>query len=90
MEVYQWLFRSDGFKVSRTGYFVFANAGKNRPKFDAKLEFVLTIIPYEGETGWIEPTLSEIRQVLDSDQLPASSTICEYCRYREMAERAVL
>jgi len=90
MEVYQWLFRSDGFKVSSTGYFVFANAAKNRPKFDAKLEFAMTIIPYEGDTGWIEPTLKKIREVLESSELPNTGEKCEYCRYRELAGKAVL
>ncbi|HBX64604.1 TPA: hypothetical protein DEG83_04140, partial [Candidatus Collierbacteria bacterium] len=39
MEVYQWIFRKLGFSVSDTGYFIFANAMKNLPKFDGKLEF---------------------------------------------------
>ena len=30
MEVYQWLFRRNGFKVSDTGYFVYANATRPR------------------------------------------------------------
>jgi ATP-dependent exoDNAse (exonuclease V) beta subunit len=30
MEVYQWLFRQNGFKVSNTGYFVYANASKDK------------------------------------------------------------
>ncbi len=39
MEIYQWIFRQMGFEVNETGYFVFANAGKNKPKFDGLLEF---------------------------------------------------
>ena len=84
MEVYQWLFRQNGFKVLKTGYFVFANAGKNRPKFDGKLEFEMTIIPYDGDDAWVEPTLLEIKKCLDADQIPAPGENCEYCRYREL------
>jgi len=49
MEVYQWIFKKMGFKVNDTGYFVYANAGKNRDKFDARLEFELQIISYKGD-----------------------------------------
>lgn len=84
MEVYQWLFKEDGFKVGKTGYFVFANAGKNREKFDGRLEFELTIIPYEGDGTWIEPSLMEMKQVLDSDKLPKAGESCEYCEYRKL------
>jgi len=58
MEVYQWIFKKSGFKVNDTGYFVFANAGKDRPKFDGKLEFELSVIAYKGKPiGWSRPSL---------------------------------
>lgn len=84
LEIYQWLFRQNGFKVSKTGYFVFANASKNRPKFDGKLEFEMTLVSYDGDDSWVEPTLFEIKKCLDSDQIPASGEGCEYCQYREL------
>jgi len=84
MEVYQWIFRKKGFKVAKTGYFVFANAGRNRPQFDGRLEFELTIIPYQGDDSWLEPTLSEIKKCLESEQIPAASQNCEYCEYRRL------
>lgn len=87
MEVYQWIFRKSGFKVSTTGYFVYANAGKNREKFDGKLEFTLSLLPYQGDDNWIEPTLGEIKRALDSDQVPAASASCEYCRWRKSQEK---
>lgn len=84
MEVYQWIFRQMGFKVNDIGYFVYANAGKNREKFDARLEFELQIIPYKGNTSWVEPTIVKIKECLESDQIPASSENCEYCQYRKL------
>ncbi len=84
MEIYQWIFRKKGFKVSPTGYFVFANAGKNRPQFDGRLEFELMIIPHQGDDRWIEPTLLEIKKCLDSEQIPAAGQNCEYCEYRKL------
>ena len=88
MEVYQWLFRKNGFKVSNTGYFIFANAAKNRPKFDARLEFEVKIIAYEGDDSWVEPTLFEIKKCLDSEEIPPPGENCEYCRYRELMRLA--
>lgn len=82
MEIYQWIFRKSGFNVSDIGYFVFANAGKNRESFDAKLEFELSIIPYKGNSGWVEPIIFEIKKCLDSDSLPDSNEDCEFCNYR--------
>lgn len=85
LEVYQWLLRQLGFKVSNLGCFVFANAGKNRPSFDGRLEFELSIIPYVGETLWVEPLLLEIKKCLESPPLPPAGKECEYCAYREAA-----
>jgi hypothetical protein len=83
IEVYQWIFRKIGFPVSKTGYFVFANARKNLPKFDGKLEFEMSILPYEGNPDWVELTLLEIRELLSSDNIPAPAVECEYCAYKQ-------
>ncbi len=82
VEFYQYLFRLLGFKVCNTGYFVFANATKNRPKFDAKLEFDMSILAHEGDTSWIEAKLEQAKDCLLSDKIPLPSTNCEYCDYR--------
>jgi len=87
MEFYQWIFRQKGFNVSDTGYFVFANADKNRPKFDGKLEFILSIIPHKGSDAWVEPTILKIKECLDSDKIPESDPDCEHCKYRELINK---
>lgn len=81
MEIYQWIFRNSGYKVSKTGYFVFANAGKNAAQFDGKLEFELSIIPYTGTTTWIFETLGKIRQVLSSETIPDYTFGCDHCDF---------
>lgn len=90
METYQWLLRKKGFKVSDTGYFVYANASKDREAFDGKLEFEVTLIPHEGDTSWFEPTLTRLKACLDSGEIPTASSDCDYCRYREAAGKAFL
>lgn len=84
MEIYQWIFRQMGFKVNETGYFVFANAGKNRPKFDGLLEFEMSIIPYKGNDNWVESAILDIKKCLDSDRIPAPGPKCEYCTYIDL------
>ena len=84
MEIYQWIFRQMGFRVNNTGYFVFANAGKNRPKFDGRLEFEIKIIPHRGDDSWAEPTIIKIKECLDSENIPHPSPDCEYCEYRKL------
>ncbi len=81
LEVYQWIFRHNGFNVSKTGYFVFANASKNNPKFDGVLNFKLSIISYDGNDDWVEPTIVKLKQCLDFNEVPKSSSTCEYCSF---------
>lgn len=70
MEVYQWLLRHNGFKVSDTAYFFYVNGLKTPRKFGGKLKFEEQIIPYMGDDSWVEPTLLKIKACLDSDELP--------------------
>lgn len=87
MGVYQWLLRKNGFTVSDTGYFVYANAHTDKEAFDGQLEFEITLIPCEGDTLWIDEVLPEIKSCLDSSDIPAVGKSCEYCAYRDAAGR---
>jgi len=81
MEVYQWLLRANGYTVSDTGYFVYCNGQTDREAFDGKLEFDITLIGYEGNDGWIEGTLQEIKKCLDGNNIPEQHPDCDYCNY---------
>ncbi|MEX0652312.1 MAG: PD-(D/E)XK nuclease family protein [Candidatus Paceibacterota bacterium] len=85
MEVYQWLFRQNGFTVSDTGYFVYVNGKTDVDTFDGKLEFDIKVLSYTGEGSWIEPILSDIKECLLSERIPAAGKECDYCPYREVA-----
>jgi CRISPR/Cas system-associated exonuclease Cas4 (RecB family) len=82
IEIYQWLLRQNGFKVSNTAYWVYANASKDKEAFDGQLEFEITLVPYEGDDSWVEGILEEIKDCLESDELPDAAGDCDYCRYR--------
>jgi CRISPR/Cas system-associated exonuclease Cas4 (RecB family) len=85
MEVYQWLFHMNGFKVSTTGYFVYCNGKTDRQAFDAKLEFDIDLIPYTGDDSWVEKALKDIRTCLASETPPKPASACDYCAYRKSA-----
>lgn len=83
MEIYQWLFRKNGFKVSSTGYFVYCNGNTDREAFDGKLEFNIKLLPYTGDDSWVEKTVADAISCLRSDTIPAPGPDCDFCKYRE-------
>ncbi len=88
MEVYQWLLRRKGFRVSDTGYFVYANGLRDKKAFDGKLEFEVTLIPYTGSDEWVEGKIMEAKECLDKEELPPVDPYCDYCNYRKLAGEA--
>lgn len=86
MEIYQWLLRQNGFKVSSTGYFIYTNARLDLDAFNDQLQFVTKLIPYKGDDSWIDDTLMQMKQCLDNDTMPpvgraAMGGSCEFCEY---------
>lgn len=88
MEVYQWLLRRNGLKVSDTGFFVYTNGRLDLDGFFNKVEFKTKIISYTGDDSWIEPTIIKMKKCLESDKIPAvgkmvmdNSKDCEFCTY---------
>ncbi|PIS34668.1 MAG: hypothetical protein COT37_01490 [Parcubacteria group bacterium CG08_land_8_20_14_0_20_43_9] len=85
MEVYQWLFRKNEFKVSDTGYFVYCNGKTDTEAFDKKIEFEVSVIPYVGDDKWVEGALADIKECLEKDVIPEMAPDCDYCSYRKTA-----
>jgi hypothetical protein len=95
MEIYQWLFRKNGFAVSPTGYFVYVNGKSDAEAFDGKLEFDVELIPYTGSDVWVEPAIFDMKKMLTSEEIPPIGTAfgggpCDYCTYRENAGKKLL
>ncbi|OGG18128.1 hypothetical protein A3D78_00740 [Candidatus Gottesmanbacteria bacterium RIFCSPHIGHO2_02_FULL_39_14] len=88
MEIYQWLFHKNNFKVSHLGYFVYANGITDRKAFDGKLEFRVSILLYEGNFDWIETALRQLKDCLESDKIPQANPDCDFCLYRHSAHQA--
>lgn len=83
IEIYQWLLRQNGFKVSDIGYFVYCNGRTDKEAFDKKIEFDISVIPYKGNDSWVEQAILDIHKCLMSDTIPESGADCDYCQYRK-------
>ena len=85
LEVYQWLLRQNGFKVSNTGYFVYANAKFDGDSFNNSLTFTTKLIAHDGSDSWIEPTLIAMQNCLESGIPDVGDSImggpCEFCNF---------
>ncbi len=83
MEIYQWLFRKNDFKVNNTGYFVYCNGNADKEAFDGKLEFDIKLLPYKGDDSWVEEAILKAHKCLMSDEIPKMGDDCDFCRYRK-------
>jgi len=90
MEIYQWLFRRNGFNVSRVGFFVYCNGKTDKEAFDGKLEFDVSIIPYEGDDSWLEKAINDAHRCLVNAAMPEASPDCDFCNYRKAAQEVEL
>lgn len=87
MEIYQWLLRRTGLKVSNTGYFVYCNGKTDRDAFNAKMDFDIDVIPYVGDDSWVADVLGEIKKLLDKDEIPRADSECDYCKFISNAKQ---
>lgn len=90
MEIYQWLLRRNGLKVSDTGYFVYCTGNPNAPAFDAKIDFDIHVIPYTGNDDWVEPKIIELHACMNGDDIPDAGEGCDYCAYVKAVEDATV
>lgn len=87
MDLYQWLLRKNGFRVSNRGYFVYCNGDAGREAFGQQLNFEIILLPYEGDDSWVEETLVKIKACLEQDVMPAPMEDCEFCGYWHAVRR---
>jgi len=91
MDMYQWLFRKNGFKVSKTGYFVYCNGDAQAESFDKKINFKVSVLPYEGDDSWVEGAVLAAYQCLNSETIPEElSESCDHCQYWKTVNKHVM
>ena len=93
IEIYQWLFRNNGFTVSDIGYFVYANGDRTPGSFNDTLHFKTKLIPYTGSANWIDEVLVKAKETLVSDSIPemgknSMGGACDICSYRDAAGKS--
>ena len=81
MDIYVHILRKMNFSVSDTSYFYVCNGEKTNNKFEEKIDFKITLVPYKINTSWVEGKLSEMKEVLDLDSVPEIEPTCEKCAY---------
>ena len=81
LEMYQWLFRKNGFEVSDTAYLVYYNGKKNEPMFNQVLKFDLHVAELECNADWVEDKVIEAVRQLSRDEIPTGKKYCNTCQY---------
>tara|TARA_B100000378_G_scaffold264487_1_gene248260 strand:+ start:171 stop:971 length:801 start_codon:yes stop_codon:yes gene_type:complete len=81
MDIYVHILRKMNFKVSDTAYFYVCNADRNYEKFDSMLNFTTALVPYQTNTSWIDKKIIEMKQTLDSQEVPEINKSCEKCMH---------
>ena len=88
VESYQWLLRGRGLRVSDRASFVYANGIRGDAAFDDVLHFRTKLLPYDGDDGWVEPTLRGVADCLASGSAPDAAPGCAFCEYVARASAA--
>jgi len=81
LEMYQWLFRKNGFSVANEAYLVYFNGLKNEAMFNQELKFELHVVKLECNADWVEEAVLNTKKLLETPGLPAPGTNCEHCKY---------
>jgi hypothetical protein len=81
MDIYVHILRKMNFSVSDMSYFYVCNGEKTNDKFENKIDFKTTLVPYKVNTSWVEGKISEMKEVLNLDSPPDIVLTCEKCAY---------
>lgn len=99
MDMYQWILRQNGFKVSKTGYFVYVNGDQHfedgmleESSNKANMKFDVQLISYEADDSWVEQIILDLKDCLEQDNCPEHAATGfgpkgdKQCEYAELFE----
>ena len=89
IDIYQWLFKMNGFKVADDSVFLYSNGLKTSKKFKDVMKFKTYVLEYKGSTNWVEEKIFEIKKVLDGKVIPDLNEDCDTCSYVESVKTFV-
>jgi hypothetical protein len=88
MDVYQFLVRRQNFEVSDRGWFVYTNGNGRAGGFGDKLCFTTSMVPYDGDDGWVLDAFRRAVATIEGGAIPDSGKDCEHCPYVASASEA--
>ena len=88
MDLYVWVMKQKGFKVSSIGYFLYCDGDRFSDynflnENEANMKFKMSLLTYEVDLSWIEPTLIKIKDCLHQVKCPSHNPDCEYGQFIE-------
>jgi hypothetical protein len=81
VEIYQWLAAKNGLSISSCAYFLFVVFDINRLGFGGRMHFTFEVIPYEGDSRWVDCALESMHRILAAESLPNAQKECSRCSY---------
>ncbi len=81
MDIYVHILRKMNFNVADLSFFYVCNGEKTNSKFENKMDFKTTLVPYKTNAFWIEDKLKEMKEVLNLENPPNIDPACEKCAY---------
>ena len=77
------------FDVFPTGYFLVVNGQTNQAEFGDSMKFENLLIPYKPDISWIDDSLQEMYQLLNTTVIPSRTPHCENCAYMEQGSKLI-
>ena len=81
LSFYNYLLKKNSLNVSKIGFIIFSNATKKAINFNKVLNFEMSLFSKELDSNWLEDTLENAFNVLQSMNHPPPSRKCKYCQY---------
>jgi hypothetical protein len=89
MDIYVYILRQMKFKVSDTAFFLVCNGLKTPDKFDATLQFELTLVQYKTNDSWVKNKILDMKKTLEAKDVPDLNKYCEKCLYLDTGKQFV-
>ena len=89
LDFYAYVFQAMGFKMSPTAYLLVVNAKRNEERFNGKIIFTETLLPYKWKIDWIPNQVQKMINTMNSESIPESHKSCMNCAYANQYTLAV-
>ena len=81
LSFYNWLLTMNGYPMDEVGFFYYSTGNNQAKTFANTLSFESHIIPFNCDTSWVEPTLDQLIECIESPIIAKSTNNCSYCQY---------